>query len=171
MGDPIPPKPGEPPPSQLPGYSARAVTSNEGGSQVGTKKLRTFAQILADEEERRNILEIKLTKKIVGAEENQARPESLSLEKIGELLFDVIKIKAEECMRVALVTNRYDTKEVMLKPGVDPTPYLTTQPIIWRDQQVTVRRRRQSSKTAQVTFKNVPLCVPDEEIINLLIMR
>ena len=165
MGDPIPPKPGEPPPSQVAGYPA--VTSNVGGSNGGVKQMRTFAQILADEEERRNILEIKVTKRILGSDENQTRPESLSLEKIGELMFDIIKIKAEECVRVALVTNRYDTKEVMLKPGVDPTPYLTTQPIIWCDHEVTVRR--QSSKTVQVTFKNVPLCVPDEEIINLCV--
>ena len=29
--------------------------------------------------------------------------------------------------------------------------------------------RRQSSQTVQVTFKNIPLCVPDEEIINLCV--
>ena len=136
-----------------------------GGSHSGPKQMRTFAQILADEKEKRNILEIKLTKMFVGNEGAQIKPESLSLEKIGELMFDVIKLKASECERVAIVTNRYDTKEVMLKPGVDPTPYLTTDPIIFYDHEVIVRR--QSSKSVQVTFKDVPLCIPDEEIINL----
>ena len=127
--------------------------------------MRTFAQILADEKENRNILEIKLTRVSYGDQGTQNKPESLSLEMIGELMFDVLKLKADECERVAIVTNRYDTKEVMLKPGVDPTPYLTTEPIRFRDHEVIVRR--QSSKSVQVTFKDVPLCIPDEEIINL----
>ena len=130
-----------------------------GDPPPGPKQMRRFAQILADEKEKRNILEIKLTKRFYGDEGTQAKPEHLSLEKIGELMFDVIKFKVSECERVALVTNRYDTKEVMLKP------YLTKEPIIFFDPEVTVRV--QSSKSVQVTFKDVPLCIPDEEIINL----
>jgi hypothetical protein len=146
MGDPPPFKPGEPPPSvhQQPGHHL-AATSSVGGSHGVPKQMRTFAQILADDKEKRNILEIKLTKKFTGTEGSQTKPESLSLEKIGELMFDVIKLKANECERVAIVTNRYDTKEVMLKPGVDPTPYLTTEPILFYDHEVVVRR--QSSKS------------------------
>ena len=68
-------------------------------------------------------------------------------------------------MTVLLVTNRYDTKEVRLKYDVDPTPYLTTEPIIFCGHEVTVRR--QTSKTVLVMFKDVPLSIPDEEIINL----
>ena len=95
----------------------------------------------------------------------EGKTENLSLEKIGELMFDVIKLKADECERVALTTNRYDTKEVMLKAGIDPTPYLTTKPILFHNHEVRVQV--QSSKTVQVIFRDVPLCIPDEEIINL----
>ena len=161
MGDPIPPKPGEPPPDQV-HVGANAVTSKEGGSQEGPKKMRSFAEILADEKKNRNILEIKLTKI---CDDDQEKPENLSLERIGELLFEVIKLKAEDCERVALVTSRYDTKEVKLKQGVDPTPYLTTQPIKFLNHEIVVRR--QFSRSVEVSFKNVPLCIPDEEIINL----
>ena len=164
MGDPVPPNPGEPPPfHHQPGHLA--VTSNEGGSHGVPKQMRTFAQIIADERQTRNILEIKLTKISSGGVGNHVKPENLSLEKIGELMFDVIKLKTEDCAKVALVTNRYDTKEVMLKPGVDPTPYLIAEPITFYDHEVIVRV--QSSKSVQVTFKDVPLCIPDEEIINL----
>ena len=165
MGDPPPFKPGEPPPVHPQVQGTHAATSSEGGSQGATKQMRTFAQILADEKENRNILEIKLTKKLIGVDGTQIKPEHLSLERIGELMFDVIKLKASDCQRVAIVTNRYDTKEVMLKHGVDPTPYLTTEPFIFYDHEVIVRR--QSSKSIQVSFKDVPLCIPDEEIINL----
>ena len=107
-------------------------------------------------------MEIKLTKISSG---DGGKPENLSLDKIGELLFDVLKLKTDDCFRVAPVTNRYDTKEVMLKTGVDPTPYLISEPISFHDHEVIVRV--QSSKTVQVTFKDVPLCIPDEEIIKL----
>ena len=60
MGDPHPPNPGQPPPMhQGPGHPA--ATSKVGGSADAPKQMRTFAQILADEKENRNILEIKLT--------------------------------------------------------------------------------------------------------------
>ena len=78
MGDPIPPKPGEPPPDQV-HAGTNAVTSKEGGSQVGPKKMRSFAEILADEKENRNILEIKLTKI---HDDEQEKVENLSLERI-----------------------------------------------------------------------------------------
>ena len=165
MGDDHPPNPGEPPPSNQEQSGPYAVTARVAGSTTGPKQMRTFAQIIADEKESRNILEIKLTKKVGNDVENPRRPENLSLESIGELLFDVIKLKAEDCERVALVTNRYDTKEVKLKPGVDPSPYLTSEPIEFKEHEVIVRR--QSCKSVEVAFKNVPLCIPDEEIINL----
>ena len=161
MGEPLPPKPGEPPPDQAQ-TGTKAVTSKEEGSHGGPKRMRTFAEILADEKENRNILEIKLTKV---HDDNQVKADNLSLERIGELLFDVIMLKPEECERVALVTSRYDTKEVKLKPGIDPAPYITSEPIMFHNHEVVVRR--QSSKSVEVTFKNVPLCIPDEEIINL----
>ena len=60
----------------------------------------------------------------------------------------------------------YDTKEVKLKPGVDPTQYCTKDsPLYFKDHQVEVRPH--SASSTRVTFKNVPFNIPDEEIINL----
>ena len=82
------------------------------------------------------------------------------------LLFDVIKVKPSDCLAVALYTSRSDTKEVKLKPDVDPTPYLTgCSPILFKDHEVEVKR--QSANVTMVTFRNVPFNIPDEEIINL----
>ena len=156
-------EPGEPP-TVDPQLGLNAVTSKvEGSSNCEKKQMRSFAQILAEERENRNILEIKLTRS--GEKESFSKSENISLEKIGELMFDIIKIKPEECLAVALVTNRFDIKEIKLKPGVDPAQYITTKPIIFENYEVTVRR--QSNKVVQVMFKGVPLCIPDEEIINL----
>ena len=63
-------------------------------------------------------------------------------------------------------TSRYDTKEVKLRPEVDPTPYLTVNnPILFKDHEVEVKR--QSSNVTMVTFRNVLFNIPDAEIINL----
>ena len=56
-------------------------------------------------------------------------------------------------------------KEVKFKPSVDTTPYLRDQPIIFKDHSITVKKQRQN--IIRVTFKNVPLNVPDEETLNL----
>ena len=166
MGE--PPPLGDPPPVH-PGPQPRAnhnsATSKEGGSSVGPKKMRTFAEIIAEEKENRNILEIKLTKCFVTVDSKQLLAKSLSIEQVGELMFDVIKFKTGDCAGVAMFTSRYDTKEVKLKPGVDPKPYLTTAPIKFCDHDVEVRL--QSAKVTRVIFRNVPFNIPDEEIINL----
>ena len=167
MGD-SPPGPGDPPPLHLAPVTPpvhMAATSKEGGGPVGAKKMRSFAQILADEKETRNILEIKLTKCTVVEDGKDKLAKSLMYEQVGELLFDVLKFKPEHCAGVALSTSRYDTKEIKLKPGVDPMQYLTTAPIKFLDHEVEVRI--QSAKVTQVVFKHVPLNIPDEEIIHL----
>ena len=48
---------------------------------------------------------------------------------------------------------------------MDPSIYLTSSPIQFKDHEVTVSK--QTSNITRVTFKNVPLNIPDEEIINL----
>ena len=100
------------------------ATSNEGGSCGGPKKMRTFAEIIAEEKEQRNILEIKLTRLSINVEGELKAAKSLSIEEVGELMFDVIKLKPEDCAGVAMYSSRYDTKEVKLKAGVNPAPYL-----------------------------------------------
>ena len=176
LGEP-PPGGGEPPPNpDLPAVTPEdgdssptpspAVTPTEGGSTTGNKKqLRTFAEIIADAKENRNILVIKLAKKPVVIEGVRVNPEHLDYDKIGELLFDILGLKVEDCERVAWTTSRWDTKEVQLKKNVDASPYMRPQAFLFYDHYVTVSAM--SSKVTEVTFRNVPLCIPDEEIINI----
>ena len=63
-------------------------------------------------------------------------------------------------------TGRYNTREVKLKPNVDPGPFLTLDsPITYKNHDVTVRK--QLSNVTRVSFKNVPFNIPDEEILHL----
>ena len=67
------------------------------------------------------------------------------------------------CLRFNYTTGRYDTREVMFKPEVDISPYLSC--FEFMEHEVTTRRQR--SNVTKVVFKNVPLNIPDEEIVHL----
>ena len=91
---------------------------------------------------------------------------NLSFEDLGEVLFDILKINPEDCLALDFTTGRYDTREVKFKPEVNVTPYLTVStPIYFKNHEITVQRVLKN--VTKVTFKNVPMSVPDEEIINI----
>ena len=136
---------------------ATNVTPSRLGGSVGrSAKMRSFAQIVAEEKQSRNILEIKMTRLQIDEEGVMKPAKSLNVEDVSILVFDVMKVKPEDCLGVALSTSRYDTKEIKLKPGVDATQYLTKEnPIIFKDHEVTVIS--QTANITKVTFRNVNL--------------
>ena len=152
------------PPSHIQPESTMTPAQAGGGSNQPCR-MRSFKEIIEDEKKNRNILTIKLSKIVNFVDGSEERPPSLNMEDIGELIFDVIKLKVEDTSGVSLNTNRYDTKEIKLKPGVDSTPYLHSTPFEFKQHMVTVTQLRVD--TTKVTFKNVPWNIPDEEIINL----
>ena len=85
------------------------------------------------------MLIVKLTKIVNYVDGAEVKPVSLNMEDIGEL-FDVIKVKAEDCAGLALTTNRYDTKEINLKKDVDPTSYLLS-PFEFKDTKLSSPRK------------------------------
>ena len=140
----------------------RGNDGNPSNPSTDEKKMRSFAEIIAEEKANRNILVIKLTKM---TDATGAKAPNLSMEDVGELMFDKMKLIAADCKSVALYTSRYDTKEVLLKPGVDPSPYITTAPFEFKGHEVSVSR--QLSCVTRVMFRNVPYNIPDEELIHL----
>lgn len=147
--------------------SALPVTSVWAGDKEKAKresvKMRSFEEIIADATANRNIMEIHL-KKNLDEENPNVKPANLTFDQIGELLFDHLKIKSEDCLRFNFSSYRYDRREVILKPNVDITPYLKTISDFYGHTVTTVR---QSSNIIRVSFRNVPLNVPDEEIVHL----
>ena len=143
----------------------RTVTSAWAGGGVTGRNIltRTFAQIIDDEKKQRNILEIQLNRNI--NQTTGSSPKNLTYEDIGELLFDILEIQPEECISFNFNTGRYDQREVKFKPDIDTSKFIRIEPIIFKDHTVTVRKQRQN--IIRVTFKNVPLNVPDEEILTL----
>ena len=96
-----------------------------GGKTGDSKEMRSFAQIIPDERQNRNILEVKIRKITKFVDDDQVSVKPLTIEEVSVLIFDVIKLQPNDCLGVALRTSRFDYKDVKIKPGVDPTPYLT----------------------------------------------
>ena len=147
--------------SYLPGTARWGSLGN--AVKTVSNRIRTFEEILADETKVRNILEINL-KKIIPADQPLSKPANLTHEQLGELIFDKLKIKPEDCLRFNFTSARYDTREISLRPGVDLSPFVTTIENFYGH---TITTRTQSSNIVKVTFRQVPLNVPDEEIIHL----
>ena len=139
------------------------------GSRVtGGNPMRSFAQILEEEKKNRNILEIHLAKITTEEDPTGKSKKSLNFDDLGELIFDVLKIKIEECLTFDYNTGRYDSKQIMFKPGVCLDPYIHISPLIFKGHEITTKK--QLSNITRVTFKNVPLNVPNEDIINLCLI-
>ena len=99
----------------------------------------------------------------IDSDGNVSKHRNITFDELGALIFDVLKIPAADCLRFNYITARYDTKEVMLKPGVDISPYLGSHEYLGH----IITTTRQRNNVTKVVFKNVPLNIPDEEIINL----
>ena len=128
--------------------------------------MRSFAEILNEEKLHRNILEVKLIRTSVKNNNGETvKAPTLNETDLSEFFFDVIKLKIEDCLGIALRTHRYDTKEIKLKRGVDPSPYLTLTPHLFKGHKITIKK--QMNNLTRVTLKNVPFNIPDEEIIHL----
>ena len=145
-----------------------SMTPTLGGDSADSlpRRLRSFGEILHEDQHHRNILEVKLTKTNMNNESGEAvKVKSLNEDDISEFIFGTIHLKFDDAKALALRTHRYDTKEIHLKKGVDPSPYLTATPILFKGHHITVRK--QMNNLTRVTFKNVPFNIPDEEIIHL----
>ena len=149
-----------PPPTNIHNPDQKAATKAwaMGGAPGGTSNMRTFSQIVEEEKTNRNILEIHLTK-------TTSRPKNLTFDDIGEFIFDIMKINPDDCLGFDYTTGRYDSRQIKLKPSINLTPYITTTHITFMEHEITVKK--QLSNVTKVIFKNVPLNVPNEEILNL----
>ena len=145
-------------PDQVSGHSAWTGVGALGGANT-----RTFDQIIEQEKKNRNIIEIHIVKDTENIQENP--PRQLTFDDLGELIFDVIKINPDECLTFDYNTGRFDTKHIQLKPLVHADQYVTTSPIPFKGYLVSVNK--QLNNITRVTFKNVPLNVPNEEILHL----
>ena len=161
---------GQPPPGGGPGQSSSqpgmtSAWAGGTGAAGQSRKQRSFAEIMADQRQNRNILEIIFNKiEKVDNDGNITKHRNLVFDEIGTFMFDVLKIDPSECLRFNFTSGRYDTKEIMFKPGVDINQYVGQ--FEFMEHEVITRKQRRN--ITKIVFKNVPLNIPDEEIVNLV---
>ena len=158
---------GQPPPGggqHSQPHPAMTPDMSRGGTTL-PRRMRSFEEIMNEAKQNRNILVVTVTKIVKFENGKEERPANLSMEDVGTLLFDIIKLDVKDALGVSLTTNRYDTKEINLKPDVDRSKYITKAPIEFKGHSITVTQQRVG--VTKVTFKNVPWNIPDEELINL----
>ena len=148
-----------PKPDQMTPSYAMAVESAPEGST-----LRKFADIIASQKAGRNVLEVRM-KKIQNITLEAEPIKNLNFDDISEIIFEILNIKFEDCVGIDFTSGRYDTKEIALKANVDSSKYITQEPLVFKGHEISVRKML--NDTTKVTFKNVPMYVPDEEILHL----
>ena len=87
-----------------------------GGSSPNVVRMRSFDEIIADANSSRNILEIHLKTNI---SEEGHKPANITHDQLGELIFDVLKINMEDCLKFNFTCARYGTREITVKSGTD----------------------------------------------------
>ena len=87
------------------------------------------------------------------------------METLSEYIFTELGIKPADIMEIDLNTGRSDIKQIRLKPGVDTDKLLSDFPDTYEGYAVNISKLTQTN--TKVTFRNVPIEIPDEEILNL----
>ena len=158
------------PPSRPPSSFTPCTTATPpwagGSASAGNPHIkRNYSQIIADANSANSssiLIQFKLTKVAVDGK----KPYNLTFSQFGEFLFDVLKVDPDSCLGIDLSTGRYDTRELQLKKGTDISAITTpTTPHMFKGHEITAALM--SSQVTKVTFKQVPLSVPDEEILHL----
>ena len=168
----IPPVPIKNPPAATTSNDLSSMTPTMVGDRLDDLpcRMRNFAEILNEEQHHRNILEVKLIRTSeVNSSGDLEKVKTLNEVDLSEFLFDVMQLKMQDCEGLVLRTHRYDTKEIKLKKGVNPAPFLTTSPKLFKGPEISIKK--QMNNQTKVTFKNVPFNIPDEEIIHLCSMH
>ena len=152
-------------PGQLSDVPAWAGNRAVGGTN--NQNNRSFSQIIAEEKVNRNILEIRVRKVKVDTSkvDENINVRSLTFDEVGELIFDILKIKAQDCLTFDYYAGRFDVKQIQFKPGIPLDQYVTQEPLLFKGHEVEVKK--QMNNITRVTFKNVPINVPNEEILHL----
>ena len=150
-----------------PASSTAATPPWAGGSPSAGNSFikRSYSEIIAAAKSTTSstLIQFKISKVLTDG----VKPPNLQDSDFGEFLFDFLKIDAKCCLGIDVATGRYDTKELLVKSDTDLTNITTSPSKPHLFKQHHIHATALTSQVTKVTFKNVPLYVPDEEILHL----
>ena len=170
--DPVPTPGSQPPPpstASSPAYHSGTTSAWAGGhTSAGNPILRRSYQQIIDDSNSNSahlFIQIKLHK-IINPSTPDRKPINLNDYQIGEFLWEFLKLPFDSCLEIDNQTGRYNTCEILIKSGTDLTNILTSDtPHHFRDHKISASLI--SNTVSRITFKGVPIGVPDEEIVYL----
>ena len=99
--------------SQATSGSPSATSAMAGGGGDATEiRLRSFVEILAAEQQERNILEIHLTRMSSKVNNVMTKAKALTNDDLGELIFDLLNVDYKQCAAFKYTSGRYEYREV-----------------------------------------------------------
>ena len=153
-----------PAPTSSAGTPAWAGAGSASGDSYGG---RPYHQIIAESTSSGSPILLQITlSKIYNRELPDTKPMNLSEQNMSDMIFNTLHIPAENCIELDMQTGRYEKKELLVTPNTDLTLALSKDPPkLFKQHEVYVTVI--SNKATKVTFKGVPITVPNEEIIHL----
>ena len=148
-------------PSDPPGKRSYAKVASDHTSEL----MKNYVLLVDKAKKERNILEIKFSK-LPNSTAEGPRRQYIDIETIGEYVSDEMGLKPSDMKELDLSTGTSETKQILLNPHVDPDRFPGGGfPDTYNSFQVSVAKQTHSK--TRVTFRNVPVEVPDEEILHL----
>ena len=125
---------------------------------------KQFAEIVERSKKERNKIEIRFTK-IKDLQTSEKPSRYIDMETISDYIFTELGINPDDVLEIDLNTGRYDCKQILLKPNIDTSRLTSEFPDTFNGYSINVTKLTET--TTRIKFNNVPLEVPDEEILNL----
>ena len=127
---------------------------------------RPYHQIISDASSSTANIILKINLESVSSDKKSM---NISDSQLGDFIFNELKLPVDDVLRLGFSTGHNDTKEILVKFSTDltniTTDHLTPPYHSYKDFKITISTL--DDKTTKVTFINVPLSVPDEEIHHL----
>ena len=153
----------------LPAASAATLTQVRGGQAKGISRKcekKDFREIMTESKANRNILEISIPRPETNPNSTPGASQSsgMSYDDFADFLFDHLQVNPKDLLSFNYSLSNFGNKEVGFMPNVDLTPYVGS----FSFHGHTLLTRRQSSRAVRVTFRHVPLNIPDQELLNII---
>ena len=138
--------------SGTPAWAGARSNRDRPYTQIISDSMSTSANIIL----KISLVSTDLDKKSINLQDSQ----------LGDFLFNDLNLPVEDVLRLGFSTGRNDMKEILVKNSTDLSNITTDERSppyhVYKDHKVSISTL--DDKTTRVTFINVPLGVPDEEL-------
>ena len=103
--------------------------------------------------------------KMIDNDRPENRPMNLTDLQMSQMITDVLKISLADCHELDSQTGRYEKRELLVSSKADLNSAVFSEPVEYRRHMIKASVIR--CGTTKVTFRGVPISVPNEELVHL----